>query len=1379
MTHTHFTNGMHSPESERRLVGFAANMTAPEAPDGAEVVKARGDGDLYETMRKNVEHLQKEAQPYLRHDFVDDKTKRHIDSTLKTLYETLSAELDNNCADVAVNHRKFEAALRGVEDLLSEIDAENPDTADVTPYNERMRRKWEQRTLKEGSLLAMRYADDRYVIDFPERWKVGLPGAPYDVSESRHRIELSRADAGASVRVEIPGKEPLDAPVRELPDGDLAIDLSGVQDVQRTDAAPAEQNAADTGPEAQAPAPATEAVPAPAKMPKKRKGGGDKKKKPADKTGSTSAAAPEQKESEFVSISEETEGLIREMGKMNRNGDITNMEQEVARLNGLYAQFVEASSEGNAKNRVDLWLGQNSLDAVVKFDGSEYRYAPETPRAEPQAAAPEQAKETYAQSLEKAKGAYGDFTKALGGIEGPPDYDYANQMLAELNARMGDLQTALGQDSTMGDRAPEQLASDIAGDLPQSVDLPDGRKAVVSFDGGSMEFSWNVAAAPETQEEAMAKETDAALAKVRDLEGIAEAEGYTRDSILDVVNAIGEYIVAASAEETAILADDYSASDAEMARATDVLRPEITMQMARRDELARQYLTDATPAAPDAREKMPDELAAATDAALGELERVRQVHAEDPETGKQEIADAIAAAIVAVEAELSAGVSDPDRMAELDQLDSDLTDELRTLRSAPRSGAESREAAETMEQRYERVKKEQLRIRDTVTKYNEAGDQWGSIESGKLDFDRANPKPFLYKKGTLAGKAVLLAYSPNGGMQIMDKDTGVWRFMYQLNERERAEMQPVEDSVKSGYADIITAEAASKSYEARVERNRQNHRMEEECLKNQDATLEWFGRTKEGEPMWQDNKDIKQALEEVLGTPQSPEAERKTPEQLAEATDKAMKAFYEAAGLDVSTATAEDLQNAIAVMRKNPEKESGRIAAMVAAIDNVLKAVDAELAGSPDLKTKDPERFAQLSQVKVELDRVMPIIRDMATKAGADVPASGPARAPVVLGNKVAEAGKSGAEKPVQAEFSDKERQEMEKQADDMLAGKKPLEMTQKEIDKLVGRVQMNTGVSVTVNLAANRFDTTPPTTNFEKLLNHISGFVQFITATFDKKADNETLQQKRDKEAAAKATPPETATETPEQLKQKTDTALSERETARQTYEASSKDSAAKGQLVAALQKAETAINAEIGTVSELEKTDKPRFDRLVELSVNTIPAELRALSELAAAKAPETKEDPEQQKRDAAVALAEAINSLGKGVVAIDANNWQATIDSIVGALNTNEDSLGTKIGLWFNSDGTLEEGEHAWWDFDNDLSYNLAAALRRDPMEGIKRIMRIVPNTVRAENPTAAESLEKIQTALRVKYPDIDKALAEDEARRKAEIAAMPNDGPMISI
>ena len=85
MTHTHFTNGMRSPESERRLVGFAANMTAPEAPDGAEVVKARGDGDLYETMRKNVEHLQKDDKIADREKLIAQYTKAALADLKKSV----------------------------------------------------------------------------------------------------------------------------------------------------------------------------------------------------------------------------------------------------------------------------------------------------------------------------------------------------------------------------------------------------------------------------------------------------------------------------------------------------------------------------------------------------------------------------------------------------------------------------------------------------------------------------------------------------------------------------------------------------------------------------------------------------------------------------------------------------------------------------------------------------------------------------------------------------------------------------------------------------------------------------------------------------------------------------------------------------------------------------------------------------------------------------------------------------------------------------------------------------------------------------------------------------------------------------------------------
>ena len=178
-------------------------------------------------------------------------------------------------------------------------------------------------------------------------------------------------------------------------------------------------------------------------------------------------------------------------------------------------------------------------------------------------------------------------------------------------------------------------------------------------------------------------------------------------------------------------------------------------------------------------------------------------------------------------------------------------------------GAERRESVETPEQRYARAKEEQRIKRDVETKYGEATDQWATLESGKMDFDKKNPQPYLYKKGTLEGKPVLLAYAPKGGMQIMDMK-GNWRFMRDLNDKERTEMQPVEDDIKAKYASLMAAEQQKPTFKARSARNAENHRMEEECLTNPKADANWFRSKGKGDAMWAQNQDVKSALERSL-----------------------------------------------------------------------------------------------------------------------------------------------------------------------------------------------------------------------------------------------------------------------------------------------------------------------------------------------------------------------------------------------------------------------------------------------------------------------------------------------------------------------------------
>lgn len=184
-------------------------------------------------------------------------------------------------------------------------------------------------------------------------------------------------------------------------------------------------------------------------------------------------------------------------------------------------------------------------------------------------------------------------------------------------------------------------------------------------------------------------------------------------------------------------------------------------------------------------------------------------------------------------------------------------------KTVAKNASETKESSETPEQRYERVKNEQRMKRDTVDKYNEADTDWNSLENGKMDFDKQNPKPYLYKKGTLEGKPVLLAYSKVGGLQVMDKETGVWRFSKDLNPKEKAELQKDESDVAKRYDGISAAEAKGEKYADRLKRNQRNHDMEEQCLRNGSADSKWFTVNK-GKDMWTQNEEVRKALEDAL-----------------------------------------------------------------------------------------------------------------------------------------------------------------------------------------------------------------------------------------------------------------------------------------------------------------------------------------------------------------------------------------------------------------------------------------------------------------------------------------------------------------------------------
>ncbi len=108
----------------------------------------------------------------------------------------------------------------------------------------------------------------------------------------------------------------------------------------------------------------------------------------------------------------------------------------------------------------------------------------------------------------------------------------------------------------------------------------------------------------------------------------------------------------------------------------------------------------------------------------------------------------------------------------------------------------------------ERIKEEQhkaLQEREQK-KYAEAEEKcWKMLENGVTD---ETGEPYLYKRHTIVEKKgdedvkkeYLFAYSKNGGMEMMDPDTGVWR---KPTEEEASQMREEMESIKNTYDSTV------------------------------------------------------------------------------------------------------------------------------------------------------------------------------------------------------------------------------------------------------------------------------------------------------------------------------------------------------------------------------------------------------------------------------------------------------------------------------------------------------------------------------------------------------------------------------------------------
>ena len=200
------------------------------------------------------------------------------------------------------------------------------------------------------------------------------------------------------------------------------------------------------------------------------------------------------------------------------------------------------------------------------------------------------------------------------------------------------------------------------------------------------------------------------------------------------------------------------------------------------------------------------------------------------------------------------------------------------------AATERKEETETPEQRFDRAKDEQRLTREQE-KYQEAGTSWSTIESGKTDGPQGTGEPFVYKQETALVNGVstplLLAFSPKTGLQIMDTQSGEWKYVRNMPPEDQGTFTAIEKDIAATRDGVLVGEQDDASYYTRAERNQRNHDVEEGALKNKEMTPDRF-REKQGDAdFWVNNEGIRDGLAAAL----EPKTESAGGEQVADTSE--------------------------------------------------------------------------------------------------------------------------------------------------------------------------------------------------------------------------------------------------------------------------------------------------------------------------------------------------------------------------------------------------------------------------------------------------------------------------------------------------------------
>ncbi|MBP7114028.1 MAG: hypothetical protein KBA40_01095 [Candidatus Peribacteraceae bacterium] len=290
----------------------------------------------------------------------------------------------------------------------------------------------------------------------------------------------------------------------------------------------------------------------------------------------------------------------------------------------------------------------------------------------------------------------------------------------------------------------------------------------------------------------------------------------------------------------------------------------------------------------------------------------------------------------------------------------------------PNSNEGAPESKEVLTENYEREKIEQRESREDeklsdVSSGNR--DQWSTIDNGKTD---GTGKPFLYKEGTRTidgqEQRVLLAYSPNGGVQVMDINTHEWKFMNQMTPDEQKQIGGAEGMNAEARDAALAAEQKEDpdAFSKRMDQNGRNLTMEEDCLKDGTADSEWFKSQVRGEGMWKGNEDVYDALAATLEIPAGetpPAAPTNNPADAANTPPEATDTPADATEKKEEDPEIADLKKQIAELKK-------AIDALTARLDKVeggTKTEDAKEEAEKDEGTKDDAESDESTKEDAEL----------------------------------------------------------------------------------------------------------------------------------------------------------------------------------------------------------------------------------------------------------------------------------------------------------------------------------------------------------------------------------------------------------------------------